>query len=62
MDTQIGVELVTSGACGLGLATTERTLDAGARAVILDLPSSDVEAVTEKFGAHVRFSSGDVTK
>ncbi|HZI97630.1 MAG TPA: 3-hydroxyacyl-CoA dehydrogenase [Actinomycetales bacterium] len=51
--------LVTGGASGLGLATTERLAAAGARVVVLDLPSSDGEAVASRLG--VSFAPGDVT-
>jgi len=53
--------LVTGGASGLGLATTERLAAAGAQVVILDLPGSDGEAVAERLGARVHFAPGDVT-
>ncbi|MDQ1648994.1 MAG: hypothetical protein QOG60_1051 [Frankiaceae bacterium] len=57
--------LVTGGASGLGLATVERLLAAGASVTILDLPSSDGEAVAEKlaseFDSRVRFAAADVT-
>lgn len=53
--------LVTGSASGLGLATTEKLLDAGALVVIVDMPSSGGEEVTEKLGDHVRFIANDVT-
>ena len=51
--------LVTGGASGLGLATTERLAAAGARVVVLDLPGSDGEAVAARLG--LSFAPGDVT-
>ncbi|MGW6403435.1 3-hydroxyacyl-CoA dehydrogenase [Streptomyces sp. NPDC055134] len=51
--------LVTGGASGLGRATAERLVANGARVVILDLASSDGEAVAEEIGA--TFVAGDVT-
>ncbi len=61
MDINGSVALVTGGASGLGLATVETLLDAGASVVILDLPSSPGVDVAEKLGEKVRFVPGDVT-
>lgn len=61
MDINGAVALVTGGASGLGLATTEKLLEAGASVVILDLPGSSGEAVADKLGERVRFAPGDVT-
>ena len=61
MDSTGAVGLITGGASGLGLASTERLLEAGASVVILDLPSSPGAAVADKLGDRVRFSAGDVT-
>jgi NAD(P)-dependent dehydrogenase (short-subunit alcohol dehydrogenase family) len=61
VDINGSVALVTGGASGLGLATTEKLLDAGASVVILDLPTSAGAAVAEKLGDRVRFAAGDVT-
>jgi NAD(P)-dependent dehydrogenase (short-subunit alcohol dehydrogenase family) len=53
--------VVTGGASGLGLATV-RTLHAvGARVVIIDLPSSDGEAVAKQLGDGAVFAAADVT-
>lgn len=60
MDLNGAVALVTGGASGLGLATTERLLDAGASVVILDLPRSDGDAMARKLGRRVRFAPADV--
>ncbi|MET8573533.1 3-hydroxyacyl-CoA dehydrogenase [Streptomyces sp. NPDC005012] len=53
--------LITGGASGLGLATAERLLAAGARVVLFDLPSSGGEAVAERLGDRAAFVAGDVT-
>jgi NAD(P)-dependent dehydrogenase (short-subunit alcohol dehydrogenase family) len=55
------VALVTGGASGLGLATTEALLDHGAQVVILDLPTSKGEQVAKELGDRVRFAAADVT-
>ncbi|MBW0096779.1 SDR family NAD(P)-dependent oxidoreductase, partial [Pseudonocardia sp. KRD-184] len=61
MDINGAVAVVTGGASGLGLATTEKLLDAGASVVILDLPSSAGADIAEKLGDRVRFAPADVT-
>jgi NAD(P)-dependent dehydrogenase (short-subunit alcohol dehydrogenase family) len=55
------VALVTGGASGLGLATVRALAAAGARVVIVDLPSSQGAAVAEELGADVAFAPADVT-
>ncbi|GIE29453.1 3-hydroxyacyl-CoA dehydrogenase [Actinoplanes italicus] len=59
--TQHDVALVTGGASGLGLATVRALAGAGARVVIVDLPSSDGKDVAESLGDAARFSPADVT-
>jgi NAD(P)-dependent dehydrogenase (short-subunit alcohol dehydrogenase family) len=51
--------LVTGGASGLGRATAERLAKAGAFVTVLDLPSSDGQAVAAELGG--RFAAADVT-
>jgi NAD(P)-dependent dehydrogenase (short-subunit alcohol dehydrogenase family) len=53
--------LVTGGASGLGLATVRKLHEQGASVVILDLPSSQGDAIAKELGDRVVFSSGDVT-
>ncbi len=53
------VAVVTGGASGLGLATAKALLAAGATVVIVDLPSSDGDAVAKEFG--LNFAPADVT-
>ena len=55
------VALVTGGASGLGLATAERLVVAGAGVVILDLPSSQGEAAAKRLGSAVKFVAADIT-
>lgn len=61
MDLTGKVALVTGGASGLGRATATRLAADGARVVIVDLPSSDGEAVAEELGDDVAFAPADVT-
>ena len=60
MDIDGAVAIVTGGASGLGLATTEALLAAGAKVVMLDLPGSPGEQVAERLGERVRFAAADV--
>ncbi len=60
MDVKNSVALVTGGASGLGLATVEALLDAGAKIVILDLPGSPGADVATRLGDSVRFAPADV--
>jgi NAD(P)-dependent dehydrogenase (short-subunit alcohol dehydrogenase family) len=60
MDVDGAVGIVTGGASGLGLATTEALLAAGARVVMLDLPGSPGEKEAERLGERARFAAADV--
>lgn len=53
--------LVTGGASGLGLATAEELLQAGASVVIVDLPASEGEVRAKELGDRARFAPADVT-
>ncbi|OBA53120.1 3-hydroxy-2-methylbutyryl-CoA dehydrogenase [Nocardia sp. 852002-20019_SCH5090214] len=61
MQINDSVAVVTGGASGLGLATTKALLADGAYVVIIDLPSSNGEAVAKELGERVRFVAADVT-
>ena len=60
MDVKNSVALVTGGASGLGLATVEALLEAGAKVVILDLPGSPGADVVARLGDSARFAPADV--
>lgn len=53
--------LITGGASGLGLATSEALAARGARVVMLDLPGSAGEEQARRIGGGARFVAGDVT-
>ncbi|KZF12438.1 3-hydroxy-2-methylbutyryl-CoA dehydrogenase [Rhodococcus sp. EPR-157] len=55
------VALVTGGASGLGLATTQALIDAGVYVGILDLPGSPGPSVQDEHSGSVTFLPGDVT-
>ncbi|OZE99680.1 3-hydroxyacyl-CoA dehydrogenase [Rhodococcus sp. 15-1154-1] len=61
MKTDNITALVTGGASGLGLATTEALVAAGAHVGILDLPGSPGEAVAQAHAGSVTLLPGDVT-
>src|SRR5215207_3317807 len=60
VDINGSVALITGGASGLGLATAEALSAAGAKVVILDLPSSKGQERAEALGENARFAPGDV--
>ena len=55
------VALVTGGASGLGLATVQRLAADGAIVVVVDLPSSQGQAVADSLGGSCIFAATDVT-
>src|SRR5229473_3264203 len=60
MDISGKLAIVTGGASGLGLATVRKLASEGARAVILDLPSSEGKRVAEELGAGAVFVAAAV--
>ena len=61
MDLHGKAALVTGGGSGLGRATVEALVDAGARVVIADLEGSQGPVVEKELGEVVRFAATDVT-
>ena len=61
MDISGSVALVTGGASGLGLATARRLVKAGAKAVLVDLPSSKGDEVAAGLDGVAVFAAADVT-
>ncbi|HCG54747.1 MULTISPECIES: 3-hydroxyacyl-CoA dehydrogenase [Brevibacterium] len=61
MDLNNTVALVTGGASGLGRATTERLLGAGAQVVMVDLNAEVGQQVAAELGDDAHFVSADVT-
>src|SRR5260370_3678329 len=61
MDISGKAAIVTGGASGLGLATVHKLALEGAKAVILDLPSSEGRKVAQELGAGAVFVAADVT-
>jgi NAD(P)-dependent dehydrogenase (short-subunit alcohol dehydrogenase family) len=55
------VAFITGGASGLGLATARRLTSAGAKVVIVDLPSSAGSDIASELGGDARFVGADVT-
>ncbi len=61
MDITGSVALVTGGASGLGLATARRLVKAGAKAVLVDLPSSKGDEAAASLDGAALFAAADVT-
>jgi 3-hydroxyacyl-CoA dehydrogenase/3-hydroxy-2-methylbutyryl-CoA dehydrogenase len=60
MNLKDAVAIVTGGGSGLGEATVREFVGAGARAVILDLPSSPGQKLAESLGEGAIFTPADV--
>ncbi|KJL42317.1 SDR family NAD(P)-dependent oxidoreductase [Microbacterium trichothecenolyticum] len=61
MKVQGSLIAITGGASGLGLATANRLHGLGAKVALVDLPTSDGEAIAASLGEGAVFTPGDVT-
>ena len=61
MDLDGKVAFITGGASGLGKATAQRFVDAGARVLIFDLNEENAEQSATEFGDAAIHASGDVS-
>ncbi|MGH8960510.1 MAG: SDR family NAD(P)-dependent oxidoreductase [Jatrophihabitantaceae bacterium] len=61
MNIEGSVAVITGGASGLGQATARRLATAGARVVLVDLPSAPGEKAVESIGTQASFAPADVT-
>ena len=60
MDLQDKVAFITGGASGLGRATAENFIKAGAKVMIFDLNAETAEQAAAELGANASFAAGDV--
>ena len=60
MEISNKVALITGGASGLGLATAETLLDAGAK-MLLDLNEDNAKSAVEKLGSNASYVIANVT-
>ena len=61
MEISNKVALITGGASGLGLATAETLLDAGAKVMLLDLNEDNAKSAVEKLGSNASYVIANVT-
>ena len=61
MEISNKVALITGGASGLGLATAETLLDAGAKIMLLDLNEENAKSAVEKLGSNASYVIANVT-
>ena len=60
MDLQDKVAFITGGASGLGRATAENFIKAGAKVMVFDLNAETAEQAAAELGANASFAAGDV--
>ena len=61
MEISNKVALITGGASGLGLATAETLLDAGAKIMLLDLNEDNAKSAVDKLGSNASYVIANVT-
>ena len=60
MDLKDKVAFITGGASGLGLATAQNFINAGAKVCLFDLNAENAESAASPFGENATFATGDV--
>lgn len=60
MDLQDKVAFITGGASGLGRATAENFIAAGAKVMVFDLNAENAEKAAEELGENASWAAGDV--
>ena len=60
MDLQDKVAFITGGASGLGLATAENFVSAGARVILFDLNEDKAQQAAGELGSNATWATGDV--
>jgi 3-hydroxyacyl-CoA dehydrogenase/3-hydroxy-2-methylbutyryl-CoA dehydrogenase len=60
MDLKDKVAFITGGASGLGYATAENFINAGAKVCVFDLNAENAEKAAETLGENATFAAGDV--
>ncbi len=60
MDLQNKVAFITGGASGLGRATAENFIAAGAKVMVFDLNAENAEKAASELGANASWAAGDV--
>lgn len=61
MNLSQAMAVISGGASGLGLATAKRVVDAGGKAVLLDINAEQGEKSAADLGAHATFVQADVS-
>ena len=62
MDLKDKVAFITGGASGLGLATAQNFIAAGAKVCVFDLNAENAEKAAKELGDNATFAAGDVAE